>query len=76
MDCSSQTLECFERLLADDVCTTVLFGFQERQPLNSGAITQAERDAANNLIDKNYERCRKLLGANDPEAGHLNQLQL
>lgn len=39
-----------------------------RQPQNSGAITQGERDAANNLIDKNYDRCRKLLGANDLEA--------
>jgi hypothetical protein len=35
----------------------------EYSPQNSGAITDAERNSANNLIDKNYDRCRKLLGA-------------
>jgi YD repeat-containing protein len=46
-------------------------GFQlgfEPNPQNSGAITDAERNSANSLIDKNYDRCRKLLGANDAEA--------
>jgi hypothetical protein len=39
-----------------------------QQPQNSGAITNAELNSATNLIDENYDRCRKLLGANDGEA--------
>lgn len=41
---------------------------KEAKQQNSGVITDGELNSAGNLIDKNYDRCRKLLGAKDPEA--------